>query len=209
MAPQSQRIGDRLRQNLPQSLLFGVLAYLVGYVVTVAFVLVDGVDFGGDAGWVKVAGWVFYAAHTVKMEITGFAGDRSGTRTTSLFDGFSELTNLTDAVPEILYLLVPIVVLVGSGFVLVRRVTGSGASATTAAALGASVVVGYLPLAVVGQLVFSHTETGLGGSVGVTVAPELAPSVLLVGLVYPLVCGTVGGVLAQQTAPDSTADYRM
>lgn len=209
MAPQSQRIGDRLRHNLSESLLFGVLAYLVGYIVTVVFVLVDGVNFGGDAGWVKIAGWVFYAAHTVKMEITGFAGDRSEARTTSLFDGFSELTNLTDAVPEIFYLLVPIVVLVGAGFLLARRVTGADATVTTAAALGASVVVGYLPLAVVGQLVFSHTETGLGGSVGVTIAPELLPSILLAGLVYPLICGTVGAVLAQQTAPDSTTNYRM
>jgi len=209
MAPQSQSIGNRLRRSLPQSLLFGVVAYLVGYVVTVVFVFVDGVDFGGDAGWVKIAGWVFYAAHTVKVEITGFAGDRSETRTVNLFEGFGELTSLTDAVPEILYLLVPVVVLVGTGFVLVRRVTGPDVTATTAAALGASVVVGYLPLAVVGQLVFSHTETGFGGSVGVTVAPELLASVLLVGLVYPLVCGTVGAVLAQQTVPDSTESYRM
>jgi hypothetical protein len=208
MALQSQSIGNQLRQNLSQSLLFGVLAYLVGYVVTVVFVFVDGVDFGGDAGWVKIAGWVFYAAHTVKMEITGFAGDRSEASTVNLFDGFSELTSLTDAVPEILYLLVPVAVLAGTGFVLVRRVTGPDATVTTAAALGASIVVGYLPLAVVGQLVFSHTETGLGGSVGVTIAPELVSSVLLVGLVYPLVCGTVGAVLAQQTAPDSTAEYR-
>ncbi|WP_340100421.1 hypothetical protein [Salinibaculum salinum] len=208
MVTQPQRVGDRLRQNLTQSLLFGVLAYLLGYVVTVVFVLVDGVDFGGEAGWVKVAGWVFYAAHTVKMEITGFAGDRSGVRTVSLFDGFSELTSLTDAVPEILYLLVPIVVLAGAGFVLERRVADQAVTAPAAAALGASVVVGYLPLAVVGQLFFSHTETGLGGSVGVTIAPELVPSVLLVGLVYPLVCGTVGAVLAHQTTPSSTADYR-
>lgn len=208
MVPERRSVSDRLRQTLPQSLLFGVLAYLVGYVVTVVFIFVDGVDFGGEAAWVKVAGWVFYAAHTVKMEITGFAGDRSEARTINLFDGFSELTNLTDGVPEILYLLVPIVVLVGTGFVLVRRVTRPGTTVTTAAVLGASIVVGYLPLAVVGQLFFSHTETGLGGSVGVTVAPALVPSVLLVGLVYPLVCGTVGAVLAQQTAPDETR-YRV
>ncbi|MEF8786687.1 MAG: hypothetical protein V5A45_12195 [Haloarculaceae archaeon] len=207
MVPQPQRVGNRLRQNISQSFLFGVLAYLVGYVVTVVFVFVDGVDFGGDAGWVKVAGWVFYAAHTVKMEITGFAGDRSGVRTVHLFDGFSELTSLTDAVPEILYLLVPVVVLVGAGFVLERRIADPTVTAPAAAALGASVVVGYLPLAVVGQLFFSHTETGLGGSVGVTVAPELLSSVLLVGLVYPLVCGTVGAVLAHQTTPSSTTDY--
>ncbi|WP_302082319.1 hypothetical protein [Salinibaculum rarum] len=209
MVPQSQRLADRLREHLPRSLLFGVLAYLVGYVLTVVFVLVDGVESSVDAGVITTVGWVFYAAHTVKMEITGFAGERSETGTVNLFEGFGELTSLTDAVPEILYVLVPIVALVGSGFVLVRRVTGPDVTATTAAALGASVVAGYLPLAVVGQLVFSYTETGLGGTVGVTIAPVLLTSVLLVGLVYPLVCGTVGAVLAQQTASDSTEAHRM
>lgn len=209
MASHRRGVTDHLRRSLSRSVLFGVIAYLVGYLATVLFVLVDGVEFGGDAGWVKIAGWVLYAAHTVKMEITGFAGDSSETRTVSLFDGFSDLTNLTDAVPEILYLLVPIVVLVGAGYGLTRRVTDPGASAPTAAALGASVVAGYLPLAVVGQILFSHTESGLGGNVGVTVAPEFVTSVLLVGLVYPLVCGAVGAVLAQQTAADSTVTDRM
>ena len=209
MAVRSQSSQSLLGRILPQSALAGLVAFVVGYLVTVVFIFVDGVDFGGDAGWVKVAGWVFYAAHTVKLRVTGTAGDSSASRTFNLFDGVSQLTNLTDAVPEIIYLFVPVFVLVGSGFVLVRRAGDGQTSVATAAGVGASIVAGYLPLAVLGQVLFSHTESGFGGAASVTVGSDLVTSVLLVGLVYPVVCGVVGGVLAQQTGTDTTASYRM
>jgi hypothetical protein len=50
-----------------------------------------------------------------------------------------------------------------------------------------AVVAGYLPLAVVG--VFAFTVSIESASA----APDLAPAVLLAGVVYPLVFGTLGG----------------
>lgn len=184
-------------------------AYLAGYLLTAVFVVVDGVDFGGEAGWVAVVGWVFYAAHTVKLRLTGAAGDSAATGTVGVFGWGDDLTSLTDAVPEILYLAVPVVVLVGTAVLLVGRVDGAVESVGSAGAVGASVVAGYLPLALLGQVLFTHTETGFGGAASLTIGPDLLPSVLLVGLVYPVVCGAVGGVLARQTGSGTPSASRV
>jgi len=197
-----------VRRSLRQSALAGVVAYLAGYLLTGLFVLVDGVDFGGEASWVKVVGWVFYAAHTVELRLTGAAGDSAATGTVNVFEWGSQLTALTSAVPEVLYLAVPVVVLVGSAGALVRRVPDARDRTGTAAAVGASVVVGYLPLAALGQVLVSHTETGFGGATSLTVGPDLLPSLLVAGVVYPVVCGAVGGALAQQMG-DSRSRSRM
>jgi hypothetical protein len=209
MATRQRSPSAVVRHSLRQSALAGVVAYLAGYLLTVLFVFVDGIDFGGDASWVKIAGWVFYAAHTVKLRLTGAAGDSATTGTVSVFEWGSELTNLTDAVPEILYLAVPVIVLVGTAWNLVGRLPNGRASAGTAVALGASVVAGYLPLALLGQAFFSHTETGFGGAASITVGPDLLPTVLFVGIVYPVVCGAVGGIIAQQTGSDSSSRSRV
>lgn len=209
MTTRQQSPGDLVRRSLRQSALAGVVAYLAGYLLTGLFVLVDGVDFSGEAAWVNVVGWVFYAAHTVRLRLTGAAGDSAATGTVDVFEWGSGLTNLTAAVPEILYLAAPVVVLVVAAGALVRRVPDAGASAGTAAALGASVLVSYLPLAVLGQVLFSHTETGFGGATSLTIGPDLLTSLFVVGVVYPAVCGAVGGVLAQQTGAQSTDRSRV
>ena len=209
MATHRQSPSDLVRRSLRQSVLAGVGAYLAGYLLTVLFVLVDGIDFSGDASMAAVIGWVFYAAHTVKLRLTGTAGDSSTTGTVSVFEWGSQLTDLTDAVPEILYLAVPVLVLVGAAAALVGRVPGARASASSGVAVGASVVAGYLPLALLGQVLFTHTESGFGGAASVTVGPDLIPSVVLVGLVYPVICGAIGGVLAQQTGSDSPSRSRV
>jgi hypothetical protein len=191
-----------VRRSLRQSAVAGVAAYLAGYLLTALFVLVDGVEFSGDAGWLRVVGWVFYAAHSVELRLTGAAGDSAATGTVDVFEWGSQLTNLTDAVPEVLYLAAPVAVLVGTASALVRRVPDARASAANAGAVGASLLVGYLPLAVLGQLLFSQTETGFGGATSLTIGPDLLPSILAVGIVYPLICGVVGGVLSRQSDGD-------
>ena len=209
MAVRSQPSRSLLRRTLGQSALVGVAAYVLGYLLTLVFMLVDGVEFGGEAGRLKVAGWVFFATHLVDLRLTGAAGGRSASGTVDVFGGLGQLANLTSTVPELLYLLVPIVVLVGTSLFLVRRVADGRTTVGTAAGVGASVAAGYLPMAVVGQFLFSHTETGFGGAASVTVAPDLLSSVLLAGIVYPLVCGVVGGVLGQQMRGDRSSEYRM
>ena len=63
------------------------------------------------------------------------------------------------------------------------------ADPTSAARNGAAVMLGYLPLSVIGAVLFAV-------SVGdATAGPDLVTAVLLAGMVYPLVFGAVGGLV--------------
>ena len=59
---------------------------------------------------------------------------------------------------------------------------------------GATVAVGYFPLAAIGVLLF-ETRVGVGDA-AFTQSPELSSTLLLVGLAYPLCFGGLGGLLA-------------
>jgi hypothetical protein len=81
---------------------------------------------------------------------------------------------------------------VGAGLAVARRYLDAG-DVTDAAFAGASVAVGYLPLSLLGIVVF---EVSLGSSSG---GPDPVLAVGLAGVVYPVVFGTIGAVVAQQT----------
>lgn len=78
----------------------------------------------------------------------------------------------------LLYLLPPLALLAGAD------------APTPGAGSGALVAVGYLPLALLGAVLFRFS-VGDGA-----VAPDPVTAVLLAGLVYPLVFGGVGGAVA-------------
>ncbi len=165
----------------------GVGAYLLGYLLVyvtqrgsveeqlAGFNFIADL-FGSDPipSW-QAVGWVFYNAHFVATEIPGFGGTRSENFIAAGDDG--TLTALY---------LVPIVLLLVAGLVA-GRVAGAD-DPTDGAQAGALVVVGYLPLAIVGAVVFGYS-VGDG-----TVAPDLVTAVLLAGAVYPAALGAVGGV---------------
>jgi hypothetical protein len=165
----------------------GALAWLLGYLLTYVATsgrirefqgsFLGGVAdlFGLEVPTWKIVGWVFYNAHFVDTA----AG--SGTGSAVGGDGFTAL----------LYALPPVVLLAAG--LAVGRAAGSGDAATDALA-GASVLIGYLPLSILGVLLF---ETTIAGT---TVAPALVPGVLLAGVLYPAVFGAVGAGLAALTA---------
>ena len=162
----------------------GVAAYLLGYLLTYLVTSgsmeerLSGFNFLADlfgsetvAVWQGV-GWVFYNAHFVSTRSTGgFGGSRSVNFITQ-----------SDGSGMLLLYLVPVVLLAAAGLFVARwggaEVTGDAAMA------GATVAVGYLPLALLGQFLFTYDGT---------VAPDLVTAVLLAGLVYPLLLGAVGG----------------
>ncbi|WP_336002015.1 hypothetical protein [Halorientalis halophila] len=201
---QSRRVSDAVTEQLLDGALIGAGAYLAGYVITFAFAVVDGFEVAGDLPLWKAAGWVFYGAHTVRIESSSGATGDGVTEHASVFqmtgDGFATpVSGLTSTIPEPLYLLVPALALLGAGY-LARWTGGAVAMAPTrSAARGTSVAIGYLALAVAGAFVFAHSRSlTVQGQTGLSVAagPELLPSILLVGLLYPLVFGTFGAVLA-------------
>lgn len=168
-------------------------AYLLGYVFT--YLLVGGdireslgnrvveVIAGQDVTY-QAVGWVFYNAHLVP---TVFEVDAP------VFGGSSsvDLVSQVDAFSAVLYLL-PVLLLFGAGLAVGRRHLGT-ADPAAAAKAGATVVVGYFPLAAAGALLVRVQNDA--SSAG----PDLLLAVVLAGLVYPLVLGALGSAVAGQT----------
>ena len=176
----------------------GFLAWVVGYLFTYLLVASDvrgsGLNrfaqtFGdGDATY-ELVGWVFFNSHFVDAVIdAGFFG--SGTA--NFVGGEDGFTTLLFAVPVLL--------LVAAGLAVGRYQGVTGAN--DGAVAGALVVPGYLVCSVVGAILFRVEAGGASGE------PDLLPAVLLAGLVYPLVFGAVGGVVAAVTTDDETARSR-
>lgn len=197
---QTQNVGDVITGNLALGAVGGGIAYVLGFIVTYIFAVIDGVSTSGQVAMWKAVGWVFYAAHNVKIATTISANGQSQSQS---FDIFAQASNagtsgLTSTIPGIVYKLIPVVVLIAVGYVVYRQVGSQLRDTGSVAALGATITVGYLVLTVVGRFLFSVSQSGSGMSA--TVAPELVTSIVLVGLVYPIVLGVVGAVLGEQTS---------
>lgn len=165
----------------------GALAWLLGYLL--AYAVASGrirefqgsflgqvADlFGLEVPTWKVVGWVFYNAHFVDTVAGGGAGSAIG--------GDGGFTALLYVVPPL--------VLFAAGLAVGRA---GGIDDVAASALsGATVLVGYLPLSVLGVFLF---ETTLAGT---TVAPSLGAGILLAGVLYPAVFGATGAGVAALT----------
>lgn len=173
------------RVSITAGVVAGAGAFVAGYVLTYLLVTLDG-EIELENAFEEV-GMVFYNAHFVDMEESTDGWFFEGSSTSNaVLDGATGL-------PEAAYLLVPVVVLVLAGFAAVRW--GPRASRPHHGAIaGATVVLGVLPLAFVGSNLFQLSASGWG--VEETISVDPAMSILLVGIVYPLVFGGLGGLLA-------------
>lgn len=163
----------------------GVGAWLLGYLLV--YVLHGsrirnsfGTDvleiFTGDPVTWKLAGWLFYNAHNVAVQVPGILGIGSGTVN---FVARADEPGMT------VLFFVPPVLLILAGVV---TAWDTAEDPTTAARNGGAVALGYLPLSLAGVFLFA---VGGDDSAG----PILVTGVLLAGLVYPLIFGAVGGVV--------------
>lgn len=189
---------DRLPLNaqvLGRGALMGAVAYVLGYLLTFLVVSASGSGSGGDSpvpGW-KLIGWYFYNGHFVNLDVSG---QLAGLAASDL----SSLVAASDSATVQLVYVVPVVALLVAAVLLYRQV-GPLAEARDAAIAGALVVVGYLPLALIGALLTAYTGSIsiFGFEIGsVTIQPQLLPAVLLAGLVYPLAFGALGGLGASR-----------
>ncbi|MCQ4333809.1 hypothetical protein KM295_10010 [Natronomonas sp. F2-12] len=168
----------------------GAAAWLFGYVFTYLLVATDLESsplnrlieaFDGRSVTYELVGWVFYNAHLVDISYTGI----------SIFTPPRSFIGGDGGFTALLYLVPPALLLVaGLALGRYRGVTEPTGGAIT----GALVVPGYLVLSVAGVFLFTVSVGGASG------APELLPAVLLAGLVYPAVFGSIGGVLAAVTS---------
>lgn len=164
----------------------GLSAYFAGYLVTYLAVSpqldsllpIRAFEFftGENPVW-KLVGWVFYNAHFVDTNLPGLVETNAVN-----FLSLSE-----DPAANLLYA-IPIVLLVVAGAIPIigRKRTSVGQDISG----GASVTLGYLTPAVLGAQLFSIS---LGN---VTARPDILTATLLAGLLYPLLFGSIGGVLA-------------
>jgi len=159
-----------------------VLAYVFVYALSITTVqnslLADLAGaFGENRPAWKIVGWVFFNAQFVTTTITvdlPLVGGRSAVNFIADDEGLS----------PVLYL-VPPAVLAAAGLATARA---DGATELgRALRVGPAVVLGYLPLAVVGAFLFT-VNAGEAGSG----SPTLLTAVVLAGAVYPAVFGTLG-----------------
>ncbi|GAB7018666.1 hypothetical protein [Halostagnicola bangensis] len=174
---------------LKQGAIVGAGTFVVGYIATFVLATIDSeIELGEEESTFEMIGLLFYNAQFVDMELSGL----NGTET------FNILSEESTQIPELVFNLVPIVLLVAGGYVLATRVLETRQANEGGAKLGASIVVGYLPLAFLGTILFEETAEGglFGGSV--TLAPETLPAIVLAGILLPLAFGAIGGYLAQR-----------
>lgn len=183
---------DSVRDRVPlgAGALAGAAVYAIGYFLTYLLHSGDLRDSplngvselaGGGDITLQLVGWLFYNAHFVPTAVD-----------LPLFgSGSVNFIAEADAFSAVLYA-VPPLLLVGAGLAVARR-HGTSADIGDTALAGASVVIGYLPLALLGIAAFG---VSLGSSTG---GPDPVLAVGLAGLVYPVAFGAIGAVVAQQT----------
>lgn len=181
----SVTVGDR---DIPLAIgaAVGAVAELVGYVLV--FIITSGSlrdsglrqafdALGGDLPTWKAVGWVFFNAHFVETQFDlGVFGSSTG----SFVGGEDGFTILLYAIPPL--------VLIAAGLAVGQY--GDIQEPVDALTGAVGIVLGYLVLVIIDLFLFQA-----GGDAG----PVLATGVLLAGLVYPLVFGTVGGLIATAT----------
>lgn len=190
--------------DLRRGALAGVAAYLGGYALVFLWFLTQG-RLGSDfVGW-RWMGWMFYQGHFAGLATA--AGDATAGAASVVESSLGALENV---IPSAVLVFATVA---GTGFFLAREGADGETGGTdgtaeaegtadtdavgdadvddrvAAATDGASLVVGYLPLAVLGVVVFAGTLPN-----GVEVRPDPLTGVLVAGLLYPLVVGALGGL---------------
>lgn len=183
------------KRRLAAGTVVGVLAYGVNYGVMRWFLAMDGATWEEAYSSVivsnpmlKFTGQTLYNAHFVG---TRFTGDTGSVTIRNFVTDASIQTNLTSAVPAIIYLLAPILVLTLAGYLLSPYPTRP-TSWNVAAKNGLCTVPGYLVLSIGGMLYFS-----LSGGFVIS-NPDPIPAILLAGIVYPALWGGAGAMIGYE-----------
>lgn len=167
--------------ELERGAVVGFLAHGLGYVLTLLVLLVA--EDGYTPEW--------YLSETGQLLVNAMFVPIERQVTDDVAPGFEETQNLlTDPtladsfwLPTLLYHAIPVLALLVGGLVIARW---SGVQTTADGFVaGLSLSVGGLIFAITGTLLFTND---LG-------RPAFLETVVLVGLVYPALCGATGGVL--------------
>ena len=188
--PLTERVGD-WRARLIAGAVTGAASILVGYLLTLAVVaLAEDQEFLQEQLF-AAAGWIYYGAQLTPLRVT----DPPDSPTAGAFDGIAQnivtesggfLGAVAVTLPAPVYHLIPIAVLAVAGAGLARRADATGP--VVGAATGLTLVAGTAIPAAIGAVALSATVDGL------TLGPPVVESLLRVGIAFPAVLGTVGGL---------------
>lgn len=178
------------RRSIGVGAVGGVFAYLIGFTITyllkgraVSESLSLPFDLGPDVPTWIVVGWLFHGMHQVNLVATATGAGRTRRELVAVSSfGFWESW----------LILVPAVVITLVG---VRTALGT-TDLQSGALTGASMAAGYLIAVVAGTVLFTYTVSA--GGLSVSVAPDLISGVVLAGVLFPAVFGTVGGLLGSR-----------
>lgn len=186
------------RRSYAAGAVAGAAAFVLGYVLVYALTISAVQDssfariaeaFGEEGTPWKVVGWLFFNAQFVTTTITVDLPLVGGTDAVNLIQE-------SDSLSPVLYL-IPSGLLTVAGLATARL--DGAVDVGRALRLGPSVVLGYLPLAVAGALLFSiSVGEGSGGS------PTLLTAVGFAGVVYPAVFGTLGAAVGAALGGEDT-----
>lgn len=173
---------------LKQGAVYGALSFVVGYLIT-AVVIVIGETEEFTEDMLETTGWIYYNAQFADIETTVDGGELGALAETS-FNTLTDDQIFGLDVPSVVYHLIPVAVLVATGYVLATEVNAQ--EITDGAVAGATLSLGTTVLAVVGTFLFTINEQSL------SISPVLIDSVLLVGVVFPVVFGAIGGAISTE-----------
>jgi len=171
--------------------IFGAASFVAGYLMTLAVITIAEAEEITDDLF-EGAGWIYYNAQFAPLEISvdeGFRNDEYTDLTVNYVTGTEYLgETVSTEGPAMIYHLIPVVVLVGSGFVLAKK--AGAVEVQEGVIAGATLVSGTTVLALVGTVLFSVSNSYI------SVDPAVAESLLFVGILFPAVFGSLGGILA-------------
>ncbi len=191
---QSNSVAAVARSHALTGAAMGVGAAVLSYLLTYLLAVVDGLETSEQAAW-KVVGLIWYSAHNVEIvgRASGFGGSVTDSANVVVNDGLLPV-DIGTAVPALLYYVVPVLALVFGGYLTVRLAGDRLGSVGEGAVAGATVAIGATVVAILGRFLFEITVTWFGAQA--SAAPSLLPAVLLVGILYPVVFGGLGGAAA-------------
>jgi hypothetical protein len=162
-----------------QGALFGAASFVVGYIVTL--LLVVATEDSSD-NLMEVVGFVYYNAQFTDVVASGGVSFNYVTG--------SGLMGASMELPSVVYHVVPILVLVAAGFLVAQQ--ANAIEPVDGVKAGATLALGAVVLALLGTFLFKISQGGSSAS------PDLMTGVLLVGLAYPAIFGSLGGFLSTQ-----------
>lgn len=197
----SSRSEQNILTEIPfkQGAIAGAASFLLGYIVTLGIVaLTEAGDLTQDL--IESSGWIYYNAQFADVELTFQGGGDNESLEAAFQAAFSGTSfnyvtgdspfgdEIALETPAIVYHLVPVVVLIAAGFLLARYIGAQ--TAQEGGLAGGAVVVGILPLSLVGVFLFTIVEEGA------EIGPVLSDSLLFVGGLFPIIFGALGGALS-------------